>query len=527
MKSMNRYTRRNFIKLLGWSSAAYLFFSCKDYEQKTLFRPNIVYILADDMGYGDIGCLNLECKIPTPNIDRLAKEGMSFTDAHSGSAVCTPTRYGILTGRYAWRSRLKSGVFTGYSPALIPPHRLTMASFLKKHGYTTACMGKWHLGWDWATSDGKKLSDSWEEEGKTVDYTRPITNGPNDVGFDYFFGIPASLDMVPYVYIENNRVIEPPTITIKGDQEYKFYRGGPCAPNFRHEEVLPKCTEKVIEFIENQAQTTPGKPFFVYFPMSAPHTPILPIKEFQGKTGLGPYTDFVCQCDAVVGQIMKTLEKSNLSENTIFIFASDNGCSPMANFEHLKKMGHNPSYIFRGYKADIYEGGHRIPFIVRWPSHVKAGTSCEDTICLTDLLATVADIMGEKLPDNAGEDSFSLLENLLGYPEKPTRGAVVHHSINGSFSIRQGKWKLELCPGSGGWSYPRPQEAKALNLPRIQLYDLSQDIAERQNLQAQHPDVVYRITNLLQQYVENGRSTPGRIQSNEGEIQLWKMLESP
>jgi arylsulfatase A-like enzyme len=369
------------------------------------------------------------------------------------------------------------------------------------------------------------LSDGWNENGETVDYTRPITNGPTDVGFDYFFGIPASLDMVPYVYVENDRVIEPPTALIEGEEEYKFYRAGPCAPGFRHEEVLPKCTEKVVDFIEKHAEKKSTQPFFVYFPMSAPHTPILPTKKFQGRSGLGPYGDFVIQCDWSVGRIMTALERLDLSDNTLFIFTSDNGCSPMANFEHLEELDHDPSFIFRGHKADIYEGGHRIPFIARWPMRIKAGSSCDDTICLTDLIATVAEIIGYKLPDNAGEDSYSILNNLSGNEEKSFRPAVIHHSINGSFSIREGKWKLELCPGSGGWSYPKPKQALDLGLPMVQLYDLSKDIGEKENLQAQYPDVVYRLSNLLKEYVENGRSTPGKPQANEGVIQWRKESE--
>ncbi len=285
--------------------------------------------------------------------------------------------------------------------------------------------------------------------------------------------------------------------------------------------MLPQCTKKAIDFIKRHVQSKRKQPFFLYFPLTAPHTPILPTKEFRGKSGIGPYSDFVLQCDDTVGCILRTLDQYGLSDNTLFIFTSDNGCSPMVRFDDLAKKGHYPSYVFRGHKADIFEGGHRIPFIVRWPEKIKANVTCDDTIWLTDLMATVADILGVPVPDNAGEDSVSSLPGLLGTAIEPVREATVHHSVNGSFSIRQGKWKLELCPGSGGWSAPKPAEAIKQNLPMIQLYDLSTDISERKNLQDQHPDVVHRLLTLLERYVQQGRSTPGVPQPNDGDPDIW------
>ncbi len=520
MASMHR---RGFIKQLGAGAAALsltpweLFGSEAAASDKL---PNVVYILADDMGYGDVGCLNREGKIPTPNMDRLGREGMIFTDAHSSSAVCTPTRYGLLTGRYNWRTRLKSGVLGGYSQPLIKEGRETVASLLKRHGYETACVGKWHLGLGWQAPESE---DEDRSKSKTkVDYGAPILNGPTDLGFDYFFGIPASLDMAPYVYVENDRVLEAPTETITGTKGYEFYRGGPVAPGFRHEEVLPVCTQKAVAFIEQHAEARPESPFFLYFPLNAPHTPILPTEEFKGKTGVGPYADFVHQCDWTVGRIMETLERLGMTENTLFIVTSDNGCSPTANYEHLDEQGHDPSYHFRGHKADIFEGGHRIPYIARWPARVEPGSTYEHTICLTDLMATAAAIVGVDLAHNAGEDSVSTLPALLGTAKGPIREATVHHSINGTFSIRQGKWKLELCPGSGGWSDPRPDKAIADGLPMIQLYDLSQDIGEKENVHARHPDVVHGLIRLLESYVEQGRSTPGAPQQNDGDPDIWR-----
>ncbi len=520
----NNLNRREFLKQMGIGVTATSLmmsgFNCSKPKKRNL--PNIVFIMADDMGYGDVACLNPESKIPTPNMDRLAKEGIIFTDAHSGSAVCTPTRYGVLTGRYSWRTRLKSGVLWGYSRPLIEKKRKTVASLLKENGYSTACVGKWHLGLGWQIKDGYEYSDSSRETGEYVDYSKPIKNGPTTLGFDYFFGIPASLDMLPYVYIENDRVVEAPTERVAQTEGYRFYRGGPIAPGFRHSEVLPTCTQKAVDFINNHAEKKTDEPFFLYFPLSAPHTPILPAKEFKRKTKLGAYGDFVYQCDWTIGQVMEVLERNGLAKNTLFIVTSDNGCSPMADFKDLAEKGHNPSYHFRGHKADIFEGGHRIPFIARWPEKVQPGTECDDTICLTDLMATAADIVDTKLPDNAGEDSVSILPDLLGTAKEPVREATIHHSINGSFSIRQGKWKLELCPGSGGWSDPKPKEARRLEMPEVQLYDLSVDIGEKENVYDKHPEVVERLTKLLQKYVDDGRSTPGTVQNNDRDVDIWK-----
>ena len=426
--------------------------------------PNIVYVLCDDLGYGDVKCLNAGGKIATPHCDRLAAEGMIFTDAHSSSAVCTPTRYGILTGRYNWRSRLKSGVLGGMSPPLIEAGRLTVPSFLRQHGYHTAAVGKWHLGMNWPLKpDARPFDDKIENgaDGWRVDFSKPIANGPNSVGFDYFFGIAASLDMVPYTFIENDRVTALPTVDkafpMMAGRAGKDTRKGPAAAEFEAVKVLPTLTKKAVEIIgERAAAAREGKPFFLYLALNAPHTAIAPGAEWEGKSGLNPYADFVMQVDATLGAVLAALEKGGLAENTLVIFTSDNGCSPEAKFDELLAKGHNPSDRFRGTKADIFDGGHRIPFIVRWPARVKAGQTSDQLICLTDLFATCAEILGEKLPGTAAEDSVSILPALLGEDTAPLREAIVHHSINGSFAIRQGNWKLELCADSGGWSAPRP-----------------------------------------------------------------------
>lgn len=476
-------------------------------------KPNIVFILCDDLGYGDVKCLNPQGRIPTPNMDRVAAGGMKFTDAHSSSAVCTPTRYGVLTGRYNWRSRLKSGVLFGFSPRLIEPGRTTVAAFLKDHGYATACIGKWHLGLNWPRNDIRPAGA--DENPKKVDFTKPIEGGPTTLGFDWFYGISASLDMPPFVFIENDRVTEQPTV------EKTWVRKGPAAKSFEAAGVLPTITEKAVNYLKERAsEANKAQPFFFYLPLSSPHTPILPTKEWQGKSGLNAYADFVMQTDATVGAVLDSLEKLGLAENTLLVLTSDNGCSPQANFAELRAKGHDPSGPLRGMKADIFDGGHRIPFLVRWPGHVKPGTSSEQLVCLTDFFATCAGILHEKLPDTMAEDSVSILPALLGAARQPIHEAVIHHSINGSFAVRQGPWKLELCPGSGGWSDPKPGSPQAAGLPPVQLYNVSNDIAETRNVQAEHPEIVAKLTHILEKYVADGRSTPGAPQPNTGAIHI-------
>lgn len=493
-------------------------------------RPNILLVLADDLGYGDLQCLNPAGKISTPHLDRLAREGIAFTDAHSSSSVCTPTRYGVLTGRYNWRSRLQSFVLGGLSPRLIEPDRLTLAQLLRDHGYHTACLGKWHLGMDWKILPGREVSElsiETPEQVHNVDYSHPIANGPNSLGFDYYFGISASLDMVPYTYIENDRVTVLPTV----DKDFPLFLGreqgrcrfGPAAPEFVVEEVLPELTRRAIAYLRARgAEAKAGRPFFLYLPLASPHTPVVPSEPWQGRSGLNYYADFVMQTDDSVGEILAELEAQGLAKNTLVIFTSDNGCSPQADFPALLAKGHHPCGVFRGHKADIFEGGHRVPLLVRWPLQVPPGRRSEQLVCLTDMLATVADALGATLPENAGEDSFSFLPALLGTDKPPARQAIVHHSINGSFAIRQGPWKLALCPDSGGWSEPRPGSAASSALPPTQLYDLTSDIGETTNVATDHPEIVERLTKLLQRYVEQGRSTPGPSQSNTVAPQIRK-----
>ena len=491
--------------------------------------PNIVVILADDLGIGDVKCYNPQGKIPTPNLDRLASQGVRFTDAHSASAVCSPTRYGLLTGRYCWRTKLQNGVLGGLSPRLIAPDRETVASLLQKQGYHTACIGKWHLGLDWKLKPGKSVTElNIEPRAQVfnVEYDQPFAGGPNVVGFDYFFGISASLDMVPYTFLENDRVTVNPTddkdfAMMKGRAASGRNRKGPTAPGFDAIDVLPMLGKKAVEFIAAR-QKDAAKPFFFYLPLTAPHTPILPTDTWDGKSKLNPYADFVMYTDAVMGDVMAALEKQGIADNTLIIFTSDNGCSPEAGFPELLKLGHNPSSIYRGMKADIYEGGHRVPFLVRWPGSTKAGTVSDQLVCLNDIFRTCCDVGGAVIPETAGEDSFSFLGVLNGKPTSPVRQSIVHHSINGSFAIRDGDWKLCLCPGSGGWSSPRPNRDDASKLPKQQLFNMNDDSGETKNLEAEHPDTVKRLLAKLEQFVSNGRSTPGAAQKNDVPIDIWK-----
>ena len=335
-------------------------------------QPNVVFILADDMGYGDVSALNEKSRIRTPAIDALCREGVTFTDAHSGSSVSTPSRYGILTGRYAFRTTLKSGVTNSYSPPLIAPDRRTIATFLSEQGYSTACIGKWHLGWNWAMRDGE------------VDFSGPIDGGPVTRGFDYFFGIPASLDMPPYVYIENDRVTALPDRTAADGKGLLLQRSGPQGADFEHGECLQRITRKSLEYIARQRK---DRPFFLYMPLTAPHTPILPSEEFRGKSGLSPYGDFVMMVDDVVAQVVARLKEQGLYENTVIVFAADNGCFHGAGVRQMEADGHYPSYIYRGYKSDLFDGGHRVPLIVSRGGK-NGGRIEQGLVSLTDFYAT-------------------------------------------------------------------------------------------------------------------------------------------
>lgn len=501
--------------------------SCSKPTKKAEQKPNIIYVLADDLGYGDISSFNENGQIKTLNIDQLANDGIKFTDAHTSSAVCTPTRYGILTGRYNWRSRLKSGVLTGTSKALIPNSRSTVASILKKQGYNTAFIGKWHLGWNWALKNkDSTLGSGWNaNDFSNIDFTKPIKNGPNSLGFTYAYGHSGSLDMAPYVYVENGKATVAPDSVTENTGKYTWWRKGPTSKDFIHDDVTPNFFRKSFEYITEKAKDE--NPFFLYLALPSPHTPILPTKKWLGKSNINPYADFMMLIDAYMGQLTKTIKEAGIEENTIVIFTSDNGCSPQANFEILKAKNHNPNYIYRGHKADIYEGGHRVPFIVKWPKKIAKGITSNETICTTDFMATCAEISGHKLSDNEAEDSYSLMPILNQEKlSKPFREATIHHSINGSFAIRKDEWKLILCAGSGGWSFPRPSNKAAIDsLPKYQLYNLKEDPSETNNVIASNTKKAEELTTLLTKYIVEGRSTPGEPQKNDAIDFDWKQIK--
>lgn len=462
--------------------------------------PNIVYILCDDLGYGDVQVLNPERgKIPTPNIYGLAREGMTFTDAHSGSSVCTPTRYGILTGRYAWRSRLQEGVLAGGAERepLIDKDRLTVPTLLKKQGYNTAIIGKWHLGFDFVDDSGKaiKLYDGKKALLAPVGSTVP--NGPISRGFDSYFGFHHS--RVMKTVIQNDKVVD----------------------HMPEVEMLPLLAKNAAAYIEEQSKKEAT--FFLYLALNSPHSPVVPSAEWKGKSGMGPYADFVMQTDDVVGQVMKALEENGIANNTLVFFTSDNGCSyPAAKGKQLEEQGHFPSAQFRGSKSDIWEGGHRIPFIIKWPGKVPPNSENDELVCLTSLMATVAEITGAGISDTAGEDSFSILPLLTDATASTNHDVVVHHSIHGKFSIRKGKWKLELNPGSGGWSNIKDPNARKMGMPEVQLYDMMADEEEQHNVHDKYPELVKELTDELVAVVNKGRSTQGEAQSNDVSIDIYK-----
>lgn len=484
----------------GWISAAEL--------------PHIVVILADDMGYGDVHALNPESRLATPHLDRLAGEALTFTDGHSPSAVCTPTRYGLLTGRYAWRTRLKRGVLGGYSRPLLSPQRATIGSLLQGCGYHTTAVGKWHLGMELPPREGKQVQTrSWDGDGG-VNFGGRITDSPIHHGFDQYFGVSASLDMAPYVYIRNDGFTMQPTLQQTAVKFPHFVRQGPRAENFVMDEVLDRLTDEAVACI--RSGSAGSKPLFLYLALTAPHKPAQPHARFRGKTGLGEYGDFVAQVDAAVGRVLEAIDAAGIRDETLVFYSSDNG-SYMYRFDEddrkdhvddatvqgYRSGHHRANGPFRGTKADIYEAGHHVPLFVRWPGHVQAGTHCAETVCLTDLFATCADVAGAKLSENMAEDSFSLVRMLRGQSVR-REAPVIHHSVGGMFAIREGRWKLIAGNGSGGRAKPR---GKPFAAP-YQLYDLETDQAETRDVAAMHPQVVKRLTSQLTRLRQAGRSRP-------------------
>jgi arylsulfatase A len=461
-------------------------------------KPNIIFIMADDQGYGDAGSYNPESKIKTPGVDRIAKEGIRFTDAHSGSAVCTPTRYGLLTGRYSWRSRLQSGVLTTKEEkgSLIAASILTVPEFLKEQGYQTAIVGKWHLGYNYEIPEGGKPETIVTEKpygklkAEVVPVGTKIIDGPIQHGFDEFHGFHHAREM--HSWTENDKVTE----RIPLDQ------------------MITRLGDRSIEYIEKQ--TKAKQPFFLYLPLGSPHTPIVPSEKWVGKSGISIYADFVMESDHCVVRVLEALDRLGIADNTLVFFTADNGCSPEADFKELLAKGHDPSYSLRGMKSDAWDGGHRVPYVVRWPKVIKPGTVSDELICHNNLLATCADILGSKLPETAALDSFSILPVLKGETLKtPTHPFVIHHSINGRFAIRKAEWKFIAAKGSGGWS-------KGDDGQTSQLYDMANDRKESKNLVAEKAEIAAELTKLLESAVANGRTTPGENQINDENIVIWK-----
>jgi arylsulfatase A len=452
-------------------------------------QPNILVILADDMGYGDPGCYNPKSKIATPNIDRLAHEGMRFTDAHAPGPLCHPSRYGLMTGRNPFRTDISRWP----QQPLIAKDQVTIASLLRAQGYHTAMVGKWHLG--------------FRENG----YDQPLRGGPADCGFDSFFGVRASTDISPYFYIQGDRAATPPSGHI-GEHHSEgwaptqgaFWRGGGIAPGLDLKDVLPRLTDEACAVINTQAdkKSDARQPLMLYLAFTAPHTPWLPAAEFAGKSGAGIYGDFVIMVDAQIGRVLASLEKAGMTQDTLLIFASDNG--PMWVPANVARFGHDAAGGLRGMKSDVWEAGHRMPFIVRWPGRVKAGMVSDQTICFTDLLATFADICGAKLPTGAGPDSFSFLPVLEGQQPvgKPIRGPIVMQAGSCSaMMIRSGDWKLINQLGSGGFSQPKTIKPGPGD-PAGQLYNLRNDLAESNNLYLKHPEIVARLEAEMQRIVK-------------------------
>ncbi|KAA9041191.1 arylsulfatase [Ginsengibacter hankyongi] len=496
-------------------------YSChqKDRDSTTVSKeerlPNIVYILADDLGYGDVSIYNPGSKINTPNIDEFAAEGMRFTDMHAPSSVCTPSRYGILTGDYCWRSRLPQSVLQGYGRALIEPGQPTVASLLKNHDYSTAVVGKWHLGLNWVIKPGHdsvlQLPVNDPDHARIVkdidpgniDFSLPVTDGPREHGFDYSYILPASLDMEPYCYLQNDTLTEPLTSTTngnnlhpKGTPEYAtgaFWRPGLMSPHFDFNSVLPNCTDHAVNYIKQKAKS--GKPFFLYFAMPAPHTPWLPAKEFIGKSKAGPYGDYVTEVDAMVGKVLQAIKESGAASNTIVIFTSDNG--PYWRPQYIQKYQHHAAYIFRGMKADAWEGGHRVPFIVRWPGHVKAGSVSNLIATLANLMATSAELAGGDKMADSSFDSYSLVPVLTGKADSSiVQKAIINESSHGLYAVRNGSWKLIEGLGSGGFSSPvtaQPGPGEAIG----QLYNINTDPSETNNLYLQDPGKVDSLSHLM------------------------------
>lgn len=479
--------------------------------------PNIVVILADDFGVGDIQAHYPNNKIATPYLDKLVSQGVSFTDAHSPSAVCTPTRYGLLTGRYSWRTRLQEWVLAAYEPPLIAEGRATLPSLLRDNGYSTAMIGKWHLGWDWAGPQPSAMNEV-RNGNKTLqwDYTKPIRNGPTGRGFDYYFGVDLP-NMPPFTFIENDRVVVQPTAKYVYDEKEgvvmpRGFEGNPMAPGWKFADIVPELTKRAVEQIQQRAKQ--DKPFFLYYAMTSPHEPVVPSKRFRDKSGIAPVADFVMETDWSAGQVLQAIDDAGIADNTIVIFTADNGHSHYTGWEDLVGAGHMPSGPYRGHKGDIWEGGHRVPLVVRWPGKTPANSSSAQMVSLTDMLATCAQAAGAKVPKGAAEDSISFLDSALGKPQKNPRTTLINHSNFGEFAYRNGPWKLVYRLGDEDLEKSRGKKTVA------ELYNLDKDIAEAHDLAQEQPEMVRKLTKELESAIARGPND-GKVRFDVTQTVRW------
>ena len=524
--------RRDFLRVSGAVVLAAAVRPCFGVSQgQASGKPNIVYILADDMGYGDVTALNPESRIPTPHLDRLANEGMAFTQAYTGSSICTPTRYGIMTGRYCWRESV--GLASGYSEPKIAPSLPTVAGFLRDNGYGTHIVGKWHLGGQWISKDGQPVRGRPKIE--TVDFARGITGGPVDRGFDTWFGVIASLDMPPYVYIRDRKPVVIPTKDYP--EKNQFGRAGAADENLTSVQVLGDLTDETVKVIKAQKA---ANPFFLYMPLTAPHSPVVPTKEWQGKC-IDKNADFRMQVDHCVGRVLTALDEQELAYNTMVIFTADNG-SAKHHYLSMLRLRHDSSDRRRGHKASLYEGGHRVAFLVRWPARVKAGSRDAGMISLEDFFATCTAILGKELPDEA-VDSVSFLPQLLGEKQKSGQRTLIMSSLGNKLVLRHEQWKL-ICvdepyatAGLGelqadGKEVKRTKEKVKYkddpSLPwheRIILYDLKTDFAETTNVAEQHPVIVAKMAKLAIKSIRGGRTNIGPARPDSCQTPSIDLLE--